>query len=169
MMRARFAVLLAVTCIPLSKVRAQRVADGLGRGPGIHRDSTRRPSREALFVERGVRALGTGLVVAAPFAIGAAYRDADRKSLAVAGALAYLGTTSYVAARLGGSNRCRGTARMLLAFGGALTGAVSGHFVAAQAYPSSHPDDMSHSRPATLASVLLGMPFGAAAALYNCN
>jgi hypothetical protein len=134
----------------------------------IHRDSTRRPSRQALFIHRAAVASASALVVAAPLAIVAARNDSDE--MWVAGTLAYLATTSVVAASVKGSRNCGRGRRLWLAFGGALAGVVGGTFAAAEAFAAARPDEPHEPLPRPgIVGAIIGVPLGAAAALYTCT
>jgi hypothetical protein len=169
-MKSSQLVLVAALLLPLPAASAQRVEDGRAGMPPVHQDSTR-PSREALFVRRAVQSSFTAVIAMVPFAVYAMQQDgAASENLMIGGALSYLGAATLGAARRRSSNCSLGT-RVWRASGGALAGMSAGLFwhIAADGdeYYQHHAND-ARTR-VSAASFIVGVPLGAAAALYNCR
>ena len=176
-MRGLVAVtVMAFSFAPFTEAAAQRWAmDGIrGPGQGTQQDTSRRRSRDAVFLDRALTATMVNAAILAPTVV--AYQTSRNETVLAAGVIAQLMVTSSIAARIGENNsggwRCSRGGRLLMAFGGALTGLGGSILFSEDRYQAEHPhthEDRPLMRPFGVAALALGVPIGAAAALYDCR
>jgi hypothetical protein len=151
--------------------QAQRVEDGRIGMPPVHQD-TMRPSAEGIFVRRAVQSSYTALIAAVPFAIYAMQQDGpSSETLLFTGSLSYVAAATLGAARRR-SRTCSFGERLWRASGGALAGMAASaslwHIATdGENYDAHHANDARGRISA--ASFVVGVPLGAAAALYTCR
>jgi hypothetical protein len=173
LMRARFAVVvLACTLLPLPRQQAtaQRTGDGRAGIPPVHQDTTRGRNRDGLFVDRAMVGLLANAAVLAPTAL--LYSTTKSEMVLFTGVLTQLVITPFAVARVGRDTDCGTLGRMAMAFGGALAGLGGSILFAEERYQNEHPhthDDRPIMRPAGVTALAIGIPLGAAAAIYDCQ
>jgi hypothetical protein len=165
-------VVLACAFAPVTDVQAQRRVDGLAGIPPVTRDTTRGRSREAVFVQRAAVATLANGVVLAPTAL--LYRATKSEMVLFTGIMTQLVITPFAAAMIGSNAErdCGVMGRVALAFGGALMGLGGSILFSEERYQREHPhehDDRALMRPAGVTALAIGVPLGAAAALYDCR
>jgi len=166
-------VVLACTLSPLSQAAAQRWSvDGVKRS-AQQPDTSHRRSRDAVFLDRAIVGMLVNASILAPTVV--AYQTTKNPSIMAGGVVAQLMVTSFVVARMGDNRSrdwgCSQAGRLFMAFGGALTGAAGSILFSEARYQAEH----SHThgdplmRPMGTAALAIGVPLGAAAALYDCR
>ena len=167
---------LACTLSPLSQAAGQRWGGtGVARAPqGTQQDTSRRRSRDAAFVDRAITATLVNAAILAPTVV--AYQTSKSETVLITGVVAQLMVTPFVAARIGDNGtrawRCSAGGRAFMAFGGALMGLGGSILFSEDRYQAEHPhthEDRPLMRPFGVAALALGVPLGAAAALYDCR
>ena len=160
--------LAAATSLPAQRVDATQLA--VQQQP-VHRDTTR-PSPDAMFVRRAVQASVTSLGAMVPFAVAAVVREGRvSQDFLFAGSITYLAAATY-GASIARSRDCGRGTRLWRAFGGALVGATGGVLAGLMADQPEYQDP--NYGPAarhrlSVSGFVLGVPVGAAAALYSCR
>jgi hypothetical protein len=183
LMRGLVAVaVLACTIAPLTQAAGQRKDDnvaGYTAPPqGTTQDTSRRRSREAVFMDRAIVGMLVNGSILAPTVV--AYQTTKNPSIMAGGVLAQLMVTSFVVARMGDNRQtygrrdwlCSPSGRLFSAFTGALTGAAGGILFSEARYQAEHAhthDEQQMMRPLGIAALTIGIPLGAAAAIYDCR